>query len=178
MRDCSAISRSFVVSFFTQRHPQTKTNITERNDGLIDETKSRRRWDFGEFKDFIFAASQSFPFTALPSKTEAYGKAASKTWSFQIWPRKAGILLYISVHPSPPRGGELLPYKNGGDTLRRTPLKGTRIFFNGLVPNSIPPLRGTNSRTTNYIAGTSNFSKFRTFFLNDFWKYCHKSVSQ
>ena len=43
MRDSSAISRSFVVSFFTQRHPQTKTNITERNDGLIDEAKSRRR---------------------------------------------------------------------------------------------------------------------------------------
>ena len=48
-------SRSFVVSFFNQRYPQTKTNITERNfDGLIDGTKSRSRWDFVAFKDFIF----------------------------------------------------------------------------------------------------------------------------
>ena len=53
MRDSSAISRSFVVSFFTQRHPQTKTNITDRNDGLIDGTKSKSRWDFEELKDFI-----------------------------------------------------------------------------------------------------------------------------
>ena len=53
MRDSSVISRSFVVSFFTQRHPQTKTNITDRNDGLIDGTKSRSRRDFEELKDFI-----------------------------------------------------------------------------------------------------------------------------
>ena len=58
-RDSKAIGRSFVVSFFTQRHPQRKTNTTERNDGLIDGTKSRRRRDSGEFKDFISAACQS-----------------------------------------------------------------------------------------------------------------------
>ena len=32
-------SLSFAVSFFTQRHPQKKTNITEWNDGLIDGIK-------------------------------------------------------------------------------------------------------------------------------------------
>ena len=31
-----------------------------------------------------------------------------------------------------------------------TPLKGTRILFYGRVPNSFPPLRGTNSSTINY----------------------------
>ena len=36
-----------------------KTNTTERNDGLIDGKKSRRRRDSGEFKDFISAACQS-----------------------------------------------------------------------------------------------------------------------
>ena len=59
MRDSSAISRSFVLSFFTQRHPQMKTNTTERNDGLSDGTKSRSRRDSEEFNDFIFAACQS-----------------------------------------------------------------------------------------------------------------------
>ena len=37
-----------------------------------------------------------------------------------------------------------------------TPLKGTRILFYGRVPNSFPPLRGSNSTTTNYITGTAN----------------------
>ena len=58
-RDSSAINRSFVVSFFTQRHPQTKTNTTERNDGLSDGRKSRSRRDSEEFEDFISAACQS-----------------------------------------------------------------------------------------------------------------------
>ena len=40
--------------------------------------------------------------------------------------------------------------------VSRTPLKGTRILFYGCVPNSFPPLRGTNSTTTNYITGTAN----------------------
>ena len=75
MRDSSSISRSFVVSFFTQRHPQTKTNTTERNDGLIDGTKSRRRRDSaGEFEDFISAACQS----SHARKMEVSGKLASK----------------------------------------------------------------------------------------------------
>ena len=37
-----------------------------------------------------------------------------------------------------------------------TPLKGTGILFCGRVPNSFPPLRGTNSTTTKYITGTAN----------------------
>ena len=97
MRDCSAISRSFVVSFFTQRHPQTKTNITERNDGVIDGAKSKRRWDFGEFKDFISAASQSFPFTGIHLKTKDCGKVASRTWSFKIWLWKTWIFSYLQL---------------------------------------------------------------------------------
>ena len=66
MRDSSVISRSFVVSFFTHRHPQTKTNITDRNDGLIDGTKSRSRSDFEELKDFI-STNRFFFFTATGS---------------------------------------------------------------------------------------------------------------
>ena len=51
-------------------------------------------------------------------------------------------------------GGGVLPYKSDGGARRkisRTPLKGTRILFYELVPNSFPPLKGTNSTTTNYI---------------------------
>ena len=49
-------------------------------------------------------------------------------------------------------GVALLLYKSDG----RTPLKGTRILFYGRVPNSFPPVRATNSTTTNYITGTAN----------------------
>ena len=54
--------------------------------------------------------------------------------------------------------GGVIPYKSDGGARReflRTPLKGTRILFYGRVPNSFPPLRGTNSTTTNYITGTA-----------------------
>ena len=47
----------------------------------------------------------------------------------------------------------VLSYKSEGGACReilRTPLKGTRILFYGCDPNSFPPLRGTNSTTTNY----------------------------
>ena len=57
----------------------------------------------------------------------------------------------------------VLPYKNDGGARRkisRAPLRGTRILFYGHVPNSFPPLRGTNSTTTNHI--TSNKDNFRT----------------
>ena len=74
-----------------------------------------------------------------------------------------------TVSPGEGGGGMVLPYKSGGGALRkisRTPLKGTRILFYGRVPNSFPPLRGTNSTTTNYITGTANFNNnkdnFRT----------------
>ena len=49
-------------------------------------------------------------------------------------------------------GVALVLYKSDG----RTPLKGTRILFYGRVPNSFPPVRATNSTTTNYITGTAN----------------------
>ena len=48
------MSRSFVVSFVTQRTPQAKINITETTDGFTDGTKSKSRWDFDELKGFIF----------------------------------------------------------------------------------------------------------------------------
>ena len=56
-------------------------------------------------------------------------------------------------------GGGVLLYKSDGDARRkmsRTPLKGTRILFYGRVPNLFPPLRGTNSTTTNDIKPGSN----------------------
>ena len=37
-------------------------------------------------------------------------------------------------------------------------INGTRILFYGHVPNSFPPLTGTNSIKTNYITGTANLS--------------------
>ena len=58
-----------------------------------------------------------------------------------------------------PRG--ILPYKSVGGAchkILRTPLEGTRILFYGRVPNSFPPLRGTNSTTTNNVTGTANFN--------------------
>ena len=71
-RDSSAISRLFVVSFFTHRNPQTKTNITETTDGFTDGTKSKSRWDFEEFKDFISSTvyEQSF-------------STATRRWTFE-----------------------------------------------------------------------------------------------
>ena len=44
------------------------------------------------------------------------------------------------------------------EKFREHPFKGTRILFYGRVPNSPPPLRGTNSTTTNNIIGTANFN--------------------
>ena len=66
-------------------------------------------------------------------------------------------------------GVALLLYKSDG----RTPLKGTRILFYGRVPNSFPPVRATNSTTTNYITGTANsngnednFRLFKSIVIN------------
>ena len=61
----------------------------------------------------------------------------------------------------------VLPYNSEGGARRkisRTPLKGTRILFYGRVPKSFPPLRGTNSTTTNNITGTANFNSNIGFF--------------
>ena len=54
MRVSNAISRSLVVSFFTQRHAQAKSTTTERKDGLIEGRKSTNRWYFEELIDAIF----------------------------------------------------------------------------------------------------------------------------
>ena len=67
-----------------------------------------------------------------------------------------------------PTRGKLLPYKSylgARRKISRTPLLGTRILFYWRVPNSFPPLRGTNSTTTNYITGTKTF--FRSITLGD-----------
>ena len=52
------------------------------------------------------------------------------------------------------------------------PPKGTRILFYGHVPNSFPPLRGTNSTTTNYITGTANFNVNKDYF----WTLCSQGL--
>ena len=56
--------------------------------------------------------------------------------------------------------GTLLFKNERGDRRKtlRTPLKDTRVLFYGCVPNSFPPLRGTNTTTTNYLTGTANFN--------------------
>ena len=54
MRDSNAVSRSLVVSFFIQRHPQAKSTTNERKDGLIEGRKSTKRWDFEELTEAIF----------------------------------------------------------------------------------------------------------------------------
>ena len=79
----------------------------------------------------------------------------------------------------------VLPYKSDGSAhpkISRTPLKGTRILFNGRVPNSFPPLRGTNStiNKTNYITVTANFNSnkdnFRTLSSQGLFESIVKNV--
>ena len=94
MRDSSAISRSFVVSFFTQRHPQTKTNITDRNDGLIDGTKLRSRWDFEELEDFI---STNRFLSQAESSERLSRQLLVKLDPTKIWLRKTCIFSYIKI---------------------------------------------------------------------------------
>ena len=87
-RDSNALSLSFVVSFFTQRTPQTKTNIMETTDGFTDGTKSKSRWDFEEFKGFIFFNSiWTVVFYSHP-KTDFWGEVARIKWSFEIGPKR------------------------------------------------------------------------------------------
>ena len=67
--------------------------------------------------------------------------------------------MFILGRLCPETWGGVLPYKRdvgARQKILRTPLKGTRLLFYGCVPNSFPPLRGTNS-TTNYITGTNKF---------------------
>ena len=69
--------------------------------------------------------------------------------------------------------------------ISRAPLKGDRILFLGRVPNSFPPLRGTNSTTINYINGTTNYnSNEDNFLFKDFYEsiviniYANKACQQ
>ena len=75
-----------------------------------------------------------------------------------LW--KVILLSYLARNVTQfPRGGGVLPYKSGRGALRKI----SRTYQNlvlwacHLVTNSFPPLRGTNSTTTNYINGTANF---------------------
>ena len=56
------VSRSLVGSFFTQRHPQAKSSITDRKDGWMDGRQSCTRRDFEEFEfeESISAKFRSF----------------------------------------------------------------------------------------------------------------------
>ena len=87
-RDSNALSLSFVVSFFTQRTPQTKTNITEKTDGFTDGTKSKSRWDFEEFEGFIFFNSIWIVVFYSHPKTAFWGEVARIKWSFEIGPKR------------------------------------------------------------------------------------------
>ena len=54
----------------------------------------------------------------------------------------------------------VFPNKGDGGArwkISKTPLKGTRIFFYGRIPNSFPLIRGTKSTTINYITRTNTF---------------------
>ena len=72
-----------------------------------------------------------------------------------------GIGSWGGYSPIKVTGGVLV-----GKFREHTPLKGSRILLYGRVPNSFPPLRGTNSTTTNNITGTAKFNSnkdnFRT----------------
>ena len=72
-------------------------------------------------------------------------------------------------------GGGVLPYKSDGAARRkfsRTPLNGTRILFNGSVPNSFPPLKDTNSKLYNWHLQILIVIKitFEPFLLKELWK--------
>ena len=97
-RDSSAMSRSFVVLFLTQRTPQTKTNITETTDGFTVGTRSRRRWDFDEFKGFIFFNSIWTIVFYSHLKTDFWGEIASIEWSFEIGPKRSEChIMYLTA---------------------------------------------------------------------------------
>ena len=73
-----------------------------------------------------------------------------------------GVLPNMAYTGMCPHG--VLPHKSDGGSRRkilRTLLKRNRNLFYGCVPNSFPPLRGTNSTTTNYITALQ-INNFRT----------------
>ena len=76
MRDSNAVSRSLVVSFFIQRHPQAKSATTERKDGLIEGRKSTKRWDFEELTEAIFQCN--FRIVCRQCRTQRKTKVSGK----------------------------------------------------------------------------------------------------
>ena len=81
-------------------------------------------------------------------------------WQFTVYHHHPVETVWMAKNVCCSRGGVLL-YKSDGGARRkisRTPLKGTRILFYGRVPNSSPPLRGTNSTRTNNIIGSAYFN--------------------
>ena len=101
----------FLFSFVTQRHPQTKTNITDRNDGLIDGTKSRSRWDFEQLKDFMSTNS----FTAIESPERLLRQLLVQLNPTKIWLRKTCIFSYTKIWRKAAQAVDL-------DSLLRFPL--------------------------------------------------------
>ena len=105
------------VPFFNQRHPQTKTNVTERNDGLIDGSKSRSRWDFVAFKDFISGlwTRRRKVVGKLPVKLNL------KIWLKKTWIsltdyrwRKSSLLAFDPPLSSPLRCNTCLKFQHSG----------------------------------------------------------------
>ena len=86
MRDSNAVSRSLVVSFFTQRHPQVKSTTNERKDGLTEGRKSTKRWDFEKLTEAIFQCN----FTIGCRQCQTHRKTKVSRWKVAriIWSRK------------------------------------------------------------------------------------------
>ena len=93
MRDSNAVSRSLVVSFFIQRHPQAKSTTNERKDGLIEGRKSTKRWDFEELTEAIFQCNFTIVCRQCQThrKTKVSGKLPEQFDPVNSTPDKHGI---------------------------------------------------------------------------------------
>ena len=96
-------------------------------------------------------------------------------------PSRYKSLERLQTRPGEGGGGEgVLPYKSDGGAGRKiskTTLNGTRILFCGRVPIHFhPPLRGTNSTTTNCITGTANFNSDKDSFWTLFSQGLFESI--
>ena len=54
------VSRPLVVSFFTQRHPQAKSSITEKMAEWMEDNHELAAMEFGEFEESISSEFISF----------------------------------------------------------------------------------------------------------------------
>ena len=85
--------------------------------------------------------------------------------------RSDWVLWEQDIHQNPQLSTIVILFQGGYNPIKvrgvKTPLEGTRILLYERVPNSFPPVRGSNSTTT-YITGTANFNsnkdKFRTLY--------------